>query len=118
MFSTLAADHIQNPRNRGRLEGATHRGVAGVPGDGPYCVLHLIIEDGVIRKATYETYGCPTSIAAGSLVVQLVTGRPVERALQLEPSDLLALMAPIPEGKEDCPPRAIAALRNALEEMI
>src|SRR5437868_4119361 len=39
MFSPAVLDHFHNPRNVGPLDGFTHRGVAGSPGDGPHMVL-------------------------------------------------------------------------------
>lgn len=113
MLSAIAADHVQRPRNAGPLEGATHVGRAGVPGDGPYCVLHLIVREGVIFKATYQTNGCPSSIAAASFLCQLAAGREVSRVLTLTDSELILAIGGLPDGKGDCATRAIAALKDA-----
>ncbi len=45
MFSARVLDHFYNPRNTGPLEGATHQGTAGIPGDGPYVELWLVLQD-------------------------------------------------------------------------
>ncbi len=45
MFSARVLDHFYNPRNTGPLEGATHQGTAGIPGDGPYVELWLLVQD-------------------------------------------------------------------------
>ena len=110
----MALSHINNPRNVGPLDGATHYGVAGVPGDGPFVQMWFMIEGKTIRKGTYKTYGCPTSIASASLIAELVTGKSVEAALSLTETDIKALLAYVPEGKEDCPPRVIHAVQSAL----
>jgi NifU-like N terminal domain len=55
MLSAIAAEHVQNPRNRGALENATHVGTCGTPGDGPYVRIWLLIKDGRIEKANYNT---------------------------------------------------------------
>ena len=109
----MALSHINNPRNVGPLEGATHYGVAGVPGDGPFVQMWFIVENETIRQGTYKTYGCPTSIASASMIAELVAGKSVETALSLTERDVIALLAYVPEGKGDCPPRAIRALQNA-----
>lgn len=116
MFSALATAHIQEPRNVGKLEDATHYGVAGVPGEGPFVELWFRINTDHIQQGTYRTYGCPTSIASASLVAELLTGKKLEVARRFDESDLKVLLGEIPEGKGDCPGRAIAALRNALEK--
>jgi len=114
MFSAIVNDHVYNPRNVGPLETATHEGVAGVPGDGPYMVLQFEVGAGKIVRAAYQTYGCPGAIACGSMTAQVLTGRTIEQALRLEEKDLVLLLGGLPEGKEHCPQLAIQALRKAL----
>lgn len=109
----MALSHINNPRNVGPLEGATHYGVAGVPGEGPFVQMWFKVEGGQIKRATYKTYGCPTSIASASMVAELVAGKPIETALSITETDIKALLAYVPEGKEDCPPRVVAAVHQA-----
>jgi len=115
-FSPIAIEHIANPRNAGALEGATHQGVAGDPGGGPYVILWLRVEGDVIKEATYETYGCPAAVATSSIIAQLLRGRTVAQALSITPNDLLLILGGLPPGKEGCPQMAVAALRHALEE--
>lgn len=117
VFSPMALSHINNPRNVGQLEGATHYGVAGVPGDGPFVQMWFIVNGDQIERGTYKTYGCPTSIASASMIAELVAGKSVATALSLTEADIRALLAYVPEGKGDCPPRAIQALQNALEKL-
>src|SRR5579871_3971983 len=113
MFSAIVNDHVYNPRNVGPLETATHEGVAGVPGDGPYGPA-IRGGGGKIVRAAYQTYGCPGAIACGSMTAQVLTGRTIEQALRLEEKDLVLLLGGLPEGKEHCPQLAIQALRKAL----
>lgn len=115
MFSVLALEHIHNPRFCGPLQGATHRGVSGSPGDGPFCVVELIVAQGVIQAASYETFGCPTQIASASVLCQLIQGRDLEKVSSIDTDFLTRLIGPIPEGKEDCPARAVDALSNVTE---
>jgi len=113
-YGPVIQDHFHHPRNVGPLPDATHRGAGGVPGEGPYVVLWLKVEDGVIRRAAYRTVGCPAAIGCASVLAELVTGRPVDQALRLDEPALMEALGPLPEGKEHCPPLALAALKNAL----
>jgi len=97
----------------GPLNGATHYGVAGEPGEGPFVQLWFLVEGETIRRATYKTFGCPTTIASSSLMAELLTGKPVQVALSIEESDIVALIGNVPEGKEDCPRRVVAAIADA-----
>lgn len=114
MFGAIVQDHVQNRRNCGPLEGATHYGVAGAPGDGPHMELWLEVEGDRVIKAAYSTYGCFYAVACGSMTAQIVTGRSVAEAAQLNERDIGLLLGGIPEGKKHCQALAITALRKAL----
>jgi NifU-like protein involved in Fe-S cluster formation len=114
MFSPQIMEHVERPRYAGLFEGATHVGRYGTPGGGPYVVLHLLVEDGTILRAGFDTLGCPASMGTAGVLCQIVTGRTVEQALRIEPEDLVLLVGGLPEGKEDRAPMTVAALRAAL----
>ncbi len=138
MISAIAAGHIHSPRNVGPLEGATHYGQSGIPGEGPYIQLWFILSpipllsgEGSerselgrgsppqsnalrIEDAAYRSNGCFASIASASVVAEMLKGRTVEQALSLEPQDVNALCGGLPEGKGYCAEMAIEAIRNAL----
>ena len=115
MYSDTIMDHFLNPRNVGRLATCNAPGVAGDPNAGPFMKLYLEIHSGVAERATFETYGCPPAIAAGSYLTEYVKGKSVEELATLEPGKLTDLLGGIPLGKEHCPQIAIGALRAALE---
>lgn len=114
MFSAIAIDHVQSPRNRGPLQGATHVGTGGSPGEGPYARLWLIVEDGRIVDASYKTPGCPSSTACASVLCQLISGRDVQLCRMLTNADLLAVVGGLPEGKDYWIDHVMAALNDAL----
>lgn len=114
MLSQIAQEHVAIPRNAGRLESANAKGQAGIPGDGPYMVLWLQIEKGVIKRASYECNGCPSTIACASMTAQIITGRTLEQARSLTPQDLVLLLDGLPEGKGHCAEMALTALQNSL----
>ena len=118
MFSATVLEHFHNPRNVGPLEGATHEGIAGIPGDGPHMRLWLIVEGDRIKQAAYETYGCPAATASGSMLAAVVAGRTTEQALLITPEDLMKLLGGLPDGKQHCAELPIAALRSALGNRI
>ncbi len=99
------------------MESATHVGVSGVPGDGPYAIVYLKVAEGVIEKASFKTPGCPSSTLAGSVLCALIAGREAKRAAALTPEDLSAVVGPLPEGKGHIIGRLVEALQDALKEM-
>src|SRR5262245_18930618 len=69
-------DHFRSPRNAGVLE----KPDVEVRVENPVCgdLLHLYLRLGPDRRvaaATFQVYGCPAAIAAGSVLTELVRGR-------------------------------------------
>jgi NifU-like protein involved in Fe-S cluster formation len=115
MLSTIAADHVHNRRNQGPLASFTHYGMCGEKGEGPHVEIWLFIENGVIRQAAYGTHGCPSSVAAASMLCQLATGREVRKMIEFTDKELIVILGGLPEGKEEFATMAIAAYRSATE---
>src|ERR1051325_12044336 len=110
MFSAIVLDHFYNPRNCGPIEGATHEGVAGSPGDGPYMILQFDVDaEGIVRRAAYRTYGCPATSACGSMLCEMAVGRRALLLLDLTATELMQVLGGLPEGREHCAERTIAA---------
>src|SRR5688572_27638862 len=108
--------HAANPTTVGPLEGATHQGVAGIPGEGPYMILTLSIEGDMIIDAAYQTYGCPAAMASGSITASILKGRTVQQALTVTAKDIDLLLGGLPEGKGHCADLAVTALQTALRK--
>ena len=115
MLSPFAAEHVNRPRNCGPLEGATHYGQVGVPGEGPYVQIWLQVEHDTILSAAYKCNGCPSTIASSSLVAEVMTGRTTQQALRLTTEDVITILGGLPEGKEPCAQMAVEALSKALD---
>lgn len=116
-LSATALAFAQDIRFRGPLEGASHYGVAGSPGGGPYFQLWLMVSGGVIERAAYQTHGCPSSMAVGGGLCRLIQNRDVAKVKTLCEEDLRAFVGALPEGKEFCFGLGIRALGSALEEL-
>jgi NifU-like protein involved in Fe-S cluster formation len=77
--------------------------------------LWLVVEDGKVQRAGYETHGCPSSVAASSVLCTLLTGMAVETAMTITQQDLLTVLGGLPEGKERFAGMAVEALHHGLE---
>ncbi len=75
LYRDVIVDHNRSPRNRGRLECATHH----AEGDNPLCGdrlrLDLELAGDVIRDLRFEGSGCAISTASASLMGEAVKGR-------------------------------------------
>jgi nitrogen fixation NifU-like protein len=113
MYSERLMTLFRGATHAGELPGETHRGVAGTPGCGPYIVLGLRVEDGVVRQARFRTYGCPAAMACAEVVCAVSEGRPLALLQALTAADVNHLVGGVPDGKEHCPELAAQALARA-----
>jgi nitrogen fixation NifU-like protein len=116
-YSATVMDHFQSPRNWGKLDCADLVGVAGVPGRGRLLVLHLKLEAGRIAEAGYQCHGCGATIAAGSMLTELITGRSVDECREFSADDLLGALEGLPPDKRHCARFAVTVLQNVLDQL-
>jgi NifU-like protein involved in Fe-S cluster formation len=114
MHSDRVIDHFTNPRNVGSIEDATCIGNAGNPADGDTVRLYLAIEDEKIVDAKVKVFGCPTAIAAASVLTELIIGRSVDEALAVRNEDVSEALGGLPESKLHCSVLAEAVLEDAI----
>jgi nitrogen fixation protein NifU and related proteins len=77
MFNEIILEHFRNPHNTGDLPGATATVEVTNPVCGDILRLSAKVENGRIIAARFRTQGCVASIAASSIVTDLLAGKPV-----------------------------------------
>ena len=114
------AHAIANPKNMGEMADADSVGTVGNPecGDMVRMWLKFSEEDGkkVIDKASFQSFGCQTAIAVASMATELLKGKTVEEASQMNSSELSEPLGPLPPMKIHCGEMVEGALREALKE--
>jgi nitrogen fixation NifU-like protein len=83
LYQAIIVEHDRSPRNEGPLAGATHHATVDNPLCGDVCTLHLDVEGGVIRGASFEGRGCALSRAAASILTTMLAGRELAAARAL-----------------------------------
>ena len=86
-----------------------------LPGRGPFLILYLRIDGNRVIAAKFQTYGCGSTIACGSMLTELMIGRSLEDCSRLTTETLIASLDGVPAEKLHSPALAIAALRDAIE---
>ncbi len=84
-------------------------------GRGPFLILYLRIHDDRVTHAKFQTYGCGSTIASGSMLTELIIGRTLADCMTLTIETLIESLDGVPAEKRHSPAMAIAALRNALK---
>lgn len=96
MYSDLLLDHFQNPRNVGELKSPAVTVEVTNPACGDILRLSALIEGNRITTAAYKVRGCTASIAAGSALTTLMSGKLLTDLSLLKPADIEAALDGLP----------------------
>ena len=117
VYSETVIDHALNPRNMGNLDAAD--GYASVTGPcGDSMDIWLRVKGNIIVEATFMTDGCGTTIAAGSMVTELVKGESISQALRIGQQDVLSALDGLPEESGHCALLAANTLKEAIKDFL
>ena len=115
-YSDTVLDHFERPRNSGALEDANAIGYMTNPVCGDTLLLMLRVEDGRIEEARWQSDGCVASIAASSLLSELVRGRSLGDAGALTREAIAEALGGLPASKLHASVLAADALHHALAD--
>jgi len=108
------ADHLSFPRARGRVPPGAREGVAGGALCGDLITIALVVQGDIVTDAGFTASGCGASIAAGSAVVELVTGAPLLEVARLGAPEVSAALGGLSAGKLHAADLAADAMHQAL----
>src|SRR5438552_12041483 len=114
-FSTVFKDHLANPRNAGELSDANGVAEETNPVCGDRLRLSLRVRNGRIEVARFLAYGCPPTLACGSVLTEMLHERTVAEAMRITRKDLLNALGGLPSRKQHAAALAIETLRIAIE---
>jgi nitrogen fixation NifU-like protein len=118
MYSKQVAEHIANPRNVGELDDPS--GTGDVTNE--VCMdrirLTIRVEDGRLAAAKVQASGCPPTIAAASVLTELIVGRTIREIESLGRNDIVEALGHLPATKKHCAALAIEALQSAIKDSL
>ena len=116
-YSETVIAHIREPRNVGAILRAD--GQAMVTGPcGDTMAIWLRVHDDRIQQATFWTDGCGTTIAAGSMITELVKGKGVGQALGVAQRHVLDALGGLPEDSVHCALLAANTMHAAVRDYL
>ncbi|WP_417396027.1 iron-sulfur cluster assembly scaffold protein [Gimesia chilikensis] len=113
-YSKTVLDHAASPRNWGTLDSPDQVGVSGVPGRGRFLVFYIRTDGQRITEVCFKCHGCGATIAAGSVLSELIEGASIKESLSISSDQLLTALGGLPSDKRHSAIFAISALHNAL----
>jgi nitrogen fixation NifU-like protein len=115
MYSPQVAEHIANPRNTGEI--ASPSGIGDVTN--LVCLdrirLTIAVKSRAVIDARVKASGCPPTIAAASVLTELIIGQSLDEVRSLDRFDVTGALGRLPAAKMHCAQLAIDALRAAIE---
>jgi NifU-like protein involved in Fe-S cluster formation/metal-sulfur cluster biosynthetic enzyme len=110
-------EHFRHPHNVGRLEDADAKAMEGSPACGDMVAVYLKVNENskVIDDIKFESYGCASNIATGSIITELAKGKTLDEAKQITWKQAADALGGLPAIKAHCSVLAVDGLRAAIQ---
>jgi nitrogen fixation NifU-like protein len=116
-YTEIVMEHFRNPRNVGRMEDPDAKAVEGSPACGDMVAVYLKInpDEKRISDVKFESYGCASNIATGSIITELAKGKTLEEAKKITWKEAADALGGLPPVKTHCSVLAVDGLRAAIQ---
>ncbi len=114
MHSQQVTEHFENPRNIGTIADADGSATIGSAASGEMLKLTIKILDDSVVDVKFRAFGCPTAIASGSVLTELVSGNRLVDVFEITAADISNALGGLPVDKQRYAEHAEQALKEAL----
>jgi len=116
-YSETVLEHFRHPHNVGKIEDADGKAVEGSPACGDMVAVYIDVDPKtkIILDIKFESYGCASNIATGSIITELAKGKTLDEAKKLTWKEAAEALGGLPKIKVHCSVLAIEGLRSAIE---
>jgi nitrogen fixation protein NifU and related proteins len=117
MYNEKILGRFKNPKYAGEIEDADAVGEVGNVKCGDIMKVFIKVDNGIIKKIKFKTYGCIAAIASSDYLCELAEGKTLEEAKKITSQDVVDIMGgDVPVIKIHCSVLAQDALKKAIEE--
>jgi len=110
-------DHYKNPRNEGKLEGATYTCEEHNPLCGDKQTWYVIIENEIISKVKYIGEGCAISLASASMLSEKIQNMRITDVQNLTENDMMDLLGTkVNPGRLKCLMLPLSTIKKAIKD--
>ena len=115
-YTKKVLEHFMHPHNVGKMENADAVATEGSPACGDMVRLYLKVDkkSKEIEDVKFESYGCASNIATGSIITELAKGKTLEEAKNISWKEASDALGGLPKIKTHCSVLAVDGLRAAI----
>jgi len=116
-YTETVLEHFRHPRNVGKLEDPDGKAIEGSPACGDMVAVYIDVEPETSRitDIKFESYGCASNIATGSIITELAKGKTLEQAKKITWKQASEALGGLPPIKAHCSVLAVEGLRSAIQ---
>ena len=116
-YNETVIEHFRHPHNVGKIENPDGMATEGSPACGDMVAVYINVDaaEKTISDVKFESYGCASNIATGSIITEMAKGKTLDEAKKItwkQASDALGGLPPI---KTHCSVLAVEGLRSAIQ---
>ena len=112
-YSETVIDHWIHPRNWGVVSGPD--GCARVTGScGDTMQISFRANNGSVAECRFSTDGCGAAVACGSVVTELIVGRPLNAVRKITKESILRAVGGLPDSDIHCAVLAASSVQEAI----
>lgn len=117
-YSDLVLEHFKHPRNVGEIEDPDGKAMEGSPACGDMVSVHIKVDDDAktITDIKFQSYGCASNIATGSIITELAKGKTLDEAKKISWKQASEALGGLPPIKAHCSVLAVEGLRSAIRD--
>ncbi len=117
-YSDLVLEHFKHPRNVGEIEDPDGKAMEGSPACGDMVSVHIKVDEATktISDIKFQSYGCASNIATGSIITELAKGKTLEEAKKITWKQASEALGGLPPIKAHCSVLAVEGLRSAIRD--
>jgi len=116
-YSETVLEHFRHPRNVGKIENADGKAIEGSPACGDMVSVYISVDPNTnkLTDIKFESYGCASNIATGSIITELAKGKTLDEAKRITWKEASEALGGLPKIKVHCSILAVEGLRSAIE---
>lgn len=115
-YTETVLEHFRHPRNVGKIEDADGKSMEGSPACGDMVAVYIRVDSNTntLSDIKFESYGCASNIATGSIITELAKGKTLDEAKKITWKEASEALGGLPKIKTHCSVLAIEGLRSAI----